>query len=387
MVMRYVYTGGDTDGYWVDEPDAPTATTSQAPVANPPTVGPTPLKSLADLGYQGALANAFTQAGINELPDWMSRYAQGNWNYSDLVNDYKTVHGADPNTFATTGKANDILSNMGWTLEGGLNYTGTPLTTRAGIGGEGEGTTEYQSGFGESYKPADSSTWGTADQDFFEQMWMSRKQAPNEGAWEQSIKPALLGIGSIAAMAAGPLSGYGAAAEGGLAAAEGAAGAGAAGGALSSEATMAISDMMLADSIAAGAAAGADVGMGAGTSWLTEMGWPASYGFTPTEIGNYLAGTSGISGLTSLGDMDWGKLVGGLGNSVLGGATQQGQQPIVFNSSSQAPSGGATSPTNATGFNASNPIVPATMPTSSVMSAFADKEDKKDYMKYFSTLF
>jgi hypothetical protein len=387
MVMKYIETGGDSDGYWADVPEAPSA---QAPAANPPTAGGTTgYKPLADLGYQGQLAQAFQQAGINELPEWMSRYAVGNWNYSDLVNDYQTIHGYNPSN-ATTGKPNDVLSNMGWSLaDNGLHYVGTQPIVSNSSGGEGEGRTTSPGGLAGSYTPADTSTWGAGDQDFFEQSWMRRKQQPNMGAWEDSIKPALMGIGSIASMAAAPyLAGAGAAVEGGLAAAEGAGAAGA-GLSLSTEGTMAISDMMLADMAANGIAAGADVGMGAGTSWLTDLGWPASYGFTPTEIANYLAGTTGISGLTSLGDIDWTRLGTNLGQTVLGGGTTgAAQQPIVFNSSSQAPSGGATSPTNATGFNASSPITPATMPTSSIMGAFApQKEDKNDYMKYFSTLF
>jgi hypothetical protein len=351
--------------------------TPQAPLPQPAQA--TGMKSLADLGYTGNLAQAFTNAGITEMPEWMGRYKEGNWNYSDLINDYKTIRGADPSVIGVTGKANDVLSNMGWSLaDQGLHYVGTQPIAGSSSQGEGEGR-EFTT---TSYTPSDPAKWSPADQDYFEQSWMGRKQAPNVGAWEQSIKPAMMGIGSIISMAAAPyLAGAGAAVEGGLAAAEG--------GAISTEATMAIGDMMAYDAGVAGTAAGADVGMGAGTSWMTDMGWPASYGFTPTEIGNYLAGTTGISGLTSLGDVDWTKLGTNLGSTVLGGAAANPPTTQATSSGGgQGGSAGNTSPIQSTGFNATNPITPAAMPTGSVMGAFApQKDDKNDYMKYFSTLF
>ena len=64
----------------------------------------------------------------------------------------------------------------------------------------------------------------------------------------------------------------------------------------------------LAGSIAAGQAAGADVGMGAGTSWLTDLGLPASYG-------------SGLGGLA------------GYGYDALGSAATSGGAKVVGNSS------------------------------------------------------
>jgi hypothetical protein len=194
-----------------------------------------------------------------------------------------------------------------------------------------------------------------------------------------------MGIGSILSMAVAPYAaGAGAAVEGGLAAAEG--------GALSTEATMAIGDMMAYDAGIAGTAAGADVGMGAGTSWLTDMGWPASYGLTPTEIANYLGGTTGISAISDigsqLGNVDLGKLIG-TGGQLLGGGgatpTATGGTQQVFGGSTSAPQTSQIQQTPAMGVG--TPIAPATMPTGSVMGAFAPEKENKDYMKYFSTLF
>ena len=81
----------------------------------------------------------------------------------------------------------------------------------------------------------------------------------------------------------------------------------------------------ITDAIAAGQAAGADVGMGAGTSWLTDLGLPASYG-------------SGLGGLT-----DYAGSMLGAGSTASGGSS-------IWDSITNllSPNGGSASPTGGT---------------------------------------
>jgi hypothetical protein len=307
MAMQYIQTGGDSDGYWIEVPDAP---------APAPAVA-TGKKTPAELGFSPQLQQQFAQAGITELPEWMGRYASGNWNYSDLVNDYKTIAGADPSAMGTTGKAGDILSNMGWSLaDQGLHYVGTQpiVETRNGV------KTEVPGGLSGSYAPS-GTTWGAGDQDYFEQAWMGRKQAPNVGAWEQSIKPAMMGIGSIASMAAAPyLAGAGAAVEGGLVAAEG----GAVGSNLAADLA---AGGMLAEYGGGATAAGVGSGSLSGLTGLSEYGFANSAPVAAETAGGtgldaYL-GTAGLG--TGMGDIGGagatlgaGGATGGAGAAVLG---------------------------------------------------------------------
>jgi hypothetical protein len=138
----------------------------------------------------------------------------------------------------------------------------------------------------------------------------------------------------------------------------------------------------IADAISAGQAGGADVGMGNGTSWLTDLGLPASYG---NDLGALLSyGGDVLSGL------DWGSLLkSGLDlGKLLGGG---GVVPVTGTGSSGG--GGTTSAPQTSQImpsapmNAGQPVAPATMPTGSIMGAFGNKGGNDDYKKYFSTLF
>ncbi len=144
---------------------------------------------------------------------------------------------------------------------------------------------------------------------------------------------------------------------------------------------------MIGAAIAAGGAAGADVGMGAGTSWLTGLGLPATYG---NDIGA-LFGYGADQVLNGLGGIDMSKLIGTGANlgSILGGyPTGVISAPTnIMTGSTSAPQTSAIP--QGTNLTTPSTITPATMPTGSVMGAFGNKSqgDTPDYMKYFSQLF
>lgn len=138
--------------------------------------------------------------------------------------------------------------------------------------------------------------------------------------------------------------------------------------------------------IANGLAAGADVGMGGGTSVLTDLGLPAVVGNDLGALAEYVAGQ--VPDILS--GIDLGSLLGGLlpaltaglipglggagaGQGIAGGTTSAPQTSPIPQQDILRPAA---------------PITPATMPTGSIMGAFANKSgDTPDYLKYLSPLF
>jgi hypothetical protein len=135
---------------------------------------------------------------------------------------------------------------------------------------------------------------------------------------------------------------------------------------------------------------------GAGTfGGASELG--GTSGLMPGEV----AGASAGAG-TSIGDilsqaedklanLDWGKLASDpklLGSllSGMGLSGVTGTQPTnIMGGSTSAPQTSQITPATPMGVGA--PIAPATMPTGTMMNAFGNKNEKPDYLKYFSTLF
>lgn len=255
--------------------------------------------SPTQLGWDDTAAQRMTAAGITTLPSWFNREAV----YSDA---FHLGQGTDPvQTYIDlyTMPYQDAISKWSGAKES--------YNTLAGIdvSGEYQGLSNLEdSQFRDAYiKDAMARMFNAKDS------WWDRNQD-----W-------VIGAGSVASVAAGGLlseflSPTGALASGASTAPS-----------LSSEATMSISDMMAANAAGSGSLAGmggaelglsnttplagtgaetagdwatavgqmADVGMGSGTNWMTQLGLPASYSAADligTELGPaILNGSLGLS--------------------------------------------------------------------------------------------
>jgi hypothetical protein len=323
------------------------------------------------LGWDPAAAQRFTDAGISNLPQWMNttslyspEFHRGSGDFvQSYIDLYNTPLDQATNNWTGADKAKKFLVGSGGSVD-------DPDFREAYL----------RTSLGHMYNARDS--------------WWDR----NEGL--------VMGVGGVASIAGGAaLGGFGLAGE--AAAGVGEAGAVGAGGSaglsgLEIGADLGYSAAQLApggiqggiaggsasagswlgDAILSGQAAGADVGMGAGTSWLTDMGLPASYG---NDLGALLS----YSGDT-LGGLDWSKLGGNVLSKLLSGGGLTGT-PAGGGGVAGGGGAGGTPQTSAIAPNvpvgAGQPIAPATMPTGSIMSAFGQQDNKPDYRKYFSTLF
>jgi hypothetical protein len=345
------------------------------------------------LGWSPEEAARFISAGYTQLPGMMNKasiYGPGvSLGNDDPIQSFIDF-GNKPTYF--DGKSGKVLSNM----------------STAGMG--------------------DINNWTPDDQKAYQLSMLQRKWEPNEGwyaankglvnslgifgtalasmAGAAALGPALGAVGtgvevgtgagagaglsglelgadlgySAAQLAPGGLGGTGA-----LAAGAGAAELGTPGGLGAGAGYM--SPDLIGEAIAGGQAAGADVGMGAGTSWLTDLGLPASYG---NDLGALLS-----YGGDKLINLDWGALASnpnlissllGGGVGALTGGTAAGTTPTsVYGGSTSAPQTSQIAPTPPMGQGV--PMAPPTMPTGSIMGAFGNKGSNDDYKKYFSTIF
>ena len=309
------------------------------------------------LGWDDATAQRLGAAGISQLPGW--------FNKDTIYSDAFHLGSHDP-------------------IQNYIDLYNTPMDQAAGQWSASSHAA--QSLFGST--GVDPSKEGDAGKEAYLRGAFGNLNNAKDSWWDRNKGWAIPGMGfaTIASMGAlAPVTAgatAGAEAAGGLSAAEASAMLGGSGlgyGAYGASG-------LIPEAIAAGTAAGADVGMGAGTSWLTDLGLPASYGNDLSALLSY--------GGDTLAGLDWGalakdpslisKLLGGAG---LGGAVATGTQPtnIMGGGTTSAPQTSQIAPPTPMG--QGSPIAPATMPTSSMMSAFGNRNEKPDYQKYFQTIF
>lgn len=330
MAMQYIQTGGDSDGYWIEIPDAPAA--SSAPptqtaqnalyggegmgsvsYSNPVAADTAQQQQYIDsvlsgirgantgfvyspqqLGWDANQAARLQAAGITALPGW--------FNHNSVYSNAFHMGGADP-------------------IQQFIDLHNTPIDQAAG---------QYRAS-GEIYDYL-TKTGLPADDPAFKEAYLRESFGKLNNAqdtwWDRNGYNAVMSGLSIAVPAAFAIAGPAAAgAEAGAGGAglgtgfeavgyPGATAAGTTGGnaltgagliggeyGFSNAAPVAaetVGGSGIADSIAAGTAAGADVGMGSGTSWLTSLGLPASYGSGAAGLGEYglsVAGGGGGMGL------------------------------------------------------------------------------------------
>lgn len=318
-------------------------------VTNPNYSDPFKMISIGDTGWDQSLQSQLSPYGITQVPQWMVPYGiESGFDKTDFGAGIYSALNLDPvAALSSGGKLSDAMS--GWKL----NDQG-----------------EIVDIWGNKKFADDPTNLAAVQQDY-----LNRKFKENQGGFNP-LGAEGLGMAVVLAPIMAALGGYALGPAAGLAEAGGAPAASGAD--------------LIGAAIAQGAAAGADVGMGAGTSWLTDLGFPAAYGNDLASLISYGAN----SAFDSLGAIDIGNLIGGnlpgliSGGSLLPGMGVVSQPTNIMAGTTSAPQ---TSPIAQTGrpMGGTTPtITPATMPTGSIMGAFANRSgDTPDYMKYLSPLF